>query len=177
MNTLSARAPSTIPTLRESVRSGVEFEGGRVLAKAGPNWVASAPLHPASAPLLLAQGPATVCAASARRWRRAGRAAAADSRRLGAALCRRRGGRRAQQVRLLCKLRSATPGRPGAAPLPSSRLPCAPRRLVCVVEDHSGQGEAKTTVGAVDLASGAVTTLVSGADFYASPRPSPDGTK
>lgn len=50
-------------------------------------------------------------------------------------------------------------------------------RLVCVVEDHSGEGEAVTTVGAVDLASGAVTTLVSGADFYASPRLSPDGSK
>lgn len=50
-------------------------------------------------------------------------------------------------------------------------------RLVCVVEDHSGGGEAVTTVGAVDLASGAVTTLVSDADFYACPRLSPDGSR
>jgi dipeptidyl aminopeptidase/acylaminoacyl peptidase len=50
-------------------------------------------------------------------------------------------------------------------------------RLVCVVEDHSVEGEAKTTVGAVDLASGEVTALVQGADFYACPRTSPDGTK
>ncbi|KAI7838093.1 hypothetical protein COHA_008101 [Chlorella ohadii] len=53
----------------------------------------------------------------------------------------------------------------------------ARNRLVCVVEGHSGEGEAKTTVGAVDLGSGEVTTLVQGADFYACPRTSPDGTK
>lgn len=97
----------------------------------------------------------------------------------------------------------------------------APRgRLLCVVEDHSGAGEAVTTVGAVgeagkarrqalllgragrspggplaaagraalqrpaapatfhaDLSSGAVTTVASGADFYASPRLSGDGTR
>ncbi|PSC76207.1 dipeptidyl aminopeptidase acylaminoacyl peptidase [Micractinium conductrix] len=53
----------------------------------------------------------------------------------------------------------------------------ARNRLLCVVEDHSGDGEAVTSVGAVDLQSGAVTTLVSGADFYACPRLSPDGSK
>eukprot|EP00887_Chlorella_sp_A99_P003086 scaffold9.g3086.t1 len=49
--------------------------------------------------------------------------------------------------------------------------------LVCVVEDHSVEGEAVTTIGAVDLATGAVTTLASGSDFYSSPRLSPDGSK
>lgn len=53
----------------------------------------------------------------------------------------------------------------------------ARNRLVCVVEDHSVEGEAVTTIGAVDLATGAVTTLASGSDFYSSPRLSPDGSK
>lgn len=46
-----------------------------------------------------------------------------------------------------------------------------------MVEDHSSAGEAVTTVGAVDLTTGAVTTLASGADFYACPRVSPDGSR
>ena len=54
----------------------------------------------------------------------------------------------------------------------------APRnRLICVVEDHSGTGEAKNGIVAVDIDSGNETPLVGGDDFYASPRLSPDGTR
>ena len=60
------------------------------------------------------------------------------------------------------------------------------QRLICVREDHrhvrgdgDGNGEdaseAINTIVAIDLASGQQTVLASGADFYASPRISPDG--
>ena len=49
-------------------------------------------------------------------------------------------------------------------------------RLIAVREDHSGEGEAVNTLVAIALADGAVEVLVEGADFYASPRLSPDGT-
>ena len=52
-------------------------------------------------------------------------------------------------------------------------------RLVAVREDHepatlARHGEADNSIVAVDLASGEVSVLVSGADFYAAPRLSPD---
>jgi hypothetical protein len=54
-------------------------------------------------------------------------------------------------------------------------------RLICVMEDHSVQGaEPINTIVAVSLdaaAKAAPTVLVSGADFYAAPRVSPDGTQ
>jgi len=54
----------------------------------------------------------------------------------------------------------------------------APRaRLVSVCEDHAAGGYPVNTIGAVDLASGAVRTLAEGHDFYAAPRLSPDGTR
>ncbi|HET9345276.1 MAG TPA: S9 family peptidase [Candidatus Limnocylindrales bacterium] len=58
----------------------------------------------------------------------------------------------------------------------------ARNRLVAVREDHEPatlerHGEAENAVVAIDLASGDVTTLVEGADFYAAPRLSPDGTR
>jgi hypothetical protein len=51
-------------------------------------------------------------------------------------------------------------------------------RMICVREDHSGAGEAITTLVSVDLA-GATTpeVLVSENDFYSSPRLSPDGNR
>lgn len=49
-------------------------------------------------------------------------------------------------------------------------------RLVSVREDHSGAGYPVNTLVAIDLAGGAETVLVEGADFYAAPRLSPDGT-
>jgi dipeptidyl aminopeptidase/acylaminoacyl peptidase len=51
-------------------------------------------------------------------------------------------------------------------------------RLICVREDHTGQGEAVNTLVSIDLSRGdAGNILVSGNDFYASPRLSPDGTQ
>lgn len=50
------------------------------------------------------------------------------------------------------------------------------QRLICVCEDHTqSDQEAITRIVAVDLANGKVTTLVEGADFYSTPRLSPDG--
>ncbi|MFK8015642.1 MAG: prolyl oligopeptidase family serine peptidase [Gammaproteobacteria bacterium] len=43
------------------------------------------------------------------------------------------------------------------------------QRLIAACEDHSGDGEAVTTLVAVDLTDGAFTTLAAGADFYSSP--------
>lgn len=43
-------------------------------------------------------------------------------------------------------------------------------RLIAVSEDHSHDGEAVTTVVAIALADGKLTTLAQGADFYSSPR-------
>jgi hypothetical protein len=51
-------------------------------------------------------------------------------------------------------------------------------RLVCVREDHRGEGEAVSTIVSVDLAEpeGIGEVLVEGNDFYSSPTLSPDGT-
>jgi dipeptidyl aminopeptidase/acylaminoacyl peptidase len=55
-------------------------------------------------------------------------------------------------------------------------------RLIAIREDHEAatlerHGEAENAIVGIDLASGDVTVLVEGADFYAAPRLSPDGTK
>jgi dipeptidyl aminopeptidase/acylaminoacyl peptidase len=52
-------------------------------------------------------------------------------------------------------------------------------RLICVREDHTDKGqEAVNTIVSIPLdGSGAVSVLVSGADFYASPRLSPRGDR
>jgi len=51
-------------------------------------------------------------------------------------------------------------------------------RLICVREDHTESDQnAVNTLTAVDLPSGSQTVLVQGADFYSSPRLSPDGTQ
>jgi hypothetical protein len=51
-------------------------------------------------------------------------------------------------------------------------------RLICVREDHSGSGEAVNTIAAIALEGDAGTgkILISGNDFYSSPKLSPDGT-
>jgi dipeptidyl aminopeptidase/acylaminoacyl peptidase len=54
------------------------------------------------------------------------------------------------------------------------------RRLICVREDHSVEGqEAANTIAAVQMEGDAVggQTLVAGNNFYASPRLSPDGSR
>ncbi len=49
-------------------------------------------------------------------------------------------------------------------------------RLLCVCEDHSQPGaEPTNTLVSLDLATGTRQTLVSGSDFYSSPRLSPEG--
>ncbi|HEX6539078.1 MAG TPA: prolyl oligopeptidase family serine peptidase [Candidatus Dormibacteraeota bacterium] len=48
--------------------------------------------------------------------------------------------------------------------------------VFCVVEDHRG-AVVVNSVGRVSLASGEVTTVAGGNDFYATPRVSPDGTR
>ena len=51
-------------------------------------------------------------------------------------------------------------------------------RMVCVREDHTGAGEAITTLVAVDLSAATATqVLVSGNAFYSTPRLSPDGNR
>ncbi|MFL7792877.1 MAG: prolyl oligopeptidase family serine peptidase, partial [Anaerolineae bacterium] len=51
-------------------------------------------------------------------------------------------------------------------------------RIICVREDHTESGrEAVNTIASIDLESGDSQVLVSGHDFYASPRLSPDGTQ
>jgi dipeptidyl aminopeptidase/acylaminoacyl peptidase len=51
-------------------------------------------------------------------------------------------------------------------------------RLICVSENHTETGEEpENTLIAIALDSGQITTLVAGADFYSSPRLSPDGTQ
>ncbi len=50
-------------------------------------------------------------------------------------------------------------------------------RLILVREDHRGDGEAVNTLVALDLAGGKESVLVAGADFYAAPKVSPDGTR
>lgn len=51
-------------------------------------------------------------------------------------------------------------------------------RLLAVCEDYAAHfDEPHTTLVAIDIADGAVTTLATGADFYSSPRLSPGGSK
>ncbi len=51
-------------------------------------------------------------------------------------------------------------------------------RLISVCEDHSNpEEEPENTLVTIDINTGDVNTLVSGADFYSSPRLSPDGTQ
>ena len=53
------------------------------------------------------------------------------------------------------------------------------RRIICIREDHSAKGrEPSNTIAAVETREpGAVKVLVSGNDFYSSPRLSPDGKR
>jgi Tol biopolymer transport system component len=49
--------------------------------------------------------------------------------------------------------------------------------LICVCEDHRQPGEAQNYLVSVPLTGGTNTVLVSGNDFYSSPRVSPDGSQ
>lgn len=50
-------------------------------------------------------------------------------------------------------------------------------RLICVVEDHRQSGEAVNAIATIPLSGGSPRILISGNDFYSSPRLSPDGTQ
>ena len=51
-------------------------------------------------------------------------------------------------------------------------------RLICVREDHAGEGEAVNTIVSINLADGEdIQILTQGDDFYASPSLSPDGSQ
>jgi dipeptidyl aminopeptidase/acylaminoacyl peptidase len=51
-------------------------------------------------------------------------------------------------------------------------------RLICVCEDHGDSStEPVNSIIGIDLSSGDIQTLVSGDDFYSSPRLSPDGSR
>ena len=50
-------------------------------------------------------------------------------------------------------------------------------RLICVLEDHRQSGEAVNAIATIPLSGGIPKILVSGNDFYSSPRLSPDGTE
>lgn len=53
-----------------------------------------------------------------------------------------------------------------------------PGRLVCVCEDHTaGEHQVVNTLISLDLSEGSRQVLVTGNDFYASPRLSPDGSR
>ena len=52
------------------------------------------------------------------------------------------------------------------------------QRLICVREDHTGEGEAVNTIASISLDGNTEQqVLVSGSDFYSSPRLSPDGSQ
>ncbi|MEL6602068.1 MAG: S9 family peptidase [Cyanobacteria bacterium J06614_10] len=51
------------------------------------------------------------------------------------------------------------------------------QRLICVMEDHRQPGDPINSIATVSLIGEPPTVLVSGNDFYASPRLSPDGTE
>ena len=50
-------------------------------------------------------------------------------------------------------------------------------RILAVSEDHSGPGEAVNSIVGIPLGGGTPRVLVSGHDFFAAPRPSPDGRR
>lgn len=53
----------------------------------------------------------------------------------------------------------------------------AGKLLIAVCEDHSSEGEPENFLAAIDLKTGDLSKLASGADFYSSPRLSPDGAQ
>ena len=50
-------------------------------------------------------------------------------------------------------------------------------RIVCIIEDHRGNGEPINFIGAIDLQSGDITDVCKGHDFYAAPVISPDANE
>ena len=68
--------------------------------------------------------------------------------------------------------------RAGALRYADGQLDSRRNLFFCVREDHSNQGEAVNTIVRIDLNGGdAAIIVVSGNDFYSSPRLSPDGSQ
>src|SRR5690606_20434308 len=73
------------------------------------------------------------------------------------------------------------PDAPAALRYADPALSADGKRVVCVREEHGADGSVRRAIVAVPLSGraaedpGAVSVLVTGADFFASPTPSPDG--
>lgn len=68
--------------------------------------------------------------------------------------------------------------KPGAYRYADGVFDAQHNRIVCIQEDHTGDGEAVNRIVGIDLAgTGAIHTLAEGNDFYSSPQISPDGSR
>ena len=65
---------------------------------------------------------------------------------------------------------------PGAARYADFTVDAGHARLICVCEDHGGEGEPENFLASISFAGGAAR-LQGGHDFYAAPRLSPDGAQ
>ena len=57
------------------------------------------------------------------------------------------------------------------------RIDAARGRVLCVLEDHSGEGECRNAIVGVDLVDGSTTRLIEGFDFVSHPRLDPTGER
>ncbi len=69
------------------------------------------------------------------------------------------------------------PPRPGSVRYADGRILADGLTMVCVRESHPDEGEAVNEIVSIDLATGAVKVLATGRDFYAYPRPDPEGRR
>ncbi len=65
----------------------------------------------------------------------------------------------------------------GAMRFADMELDRARNRLLTICEDHGKEGNPENFIAGVDLDSGEISAVVSGADFYSNPRLSPDGSR
>ena len=95
---------------------------------------------------------------------------------------------RTSRISASTRLRARSSGLVGRAPIPITpegkwfyadyAIDPSRTRLVCVREDHSGDGEAVTTLVSVPLDGGSAGDVIAaGYDFYSTPRFSPDGSR
>ncbi|HMP40565.1 MAG TPA: S9 family peptidase [Roseiflexaceae bacterium] len=71
----------------------------------------------------------------------------------------------------------AAEGKPAALRYADARVDRQRERLICVLEDHRGEGAPLNMIAAVPTVGGEPQVLVQGRDFYCAPRISPDGTQ
>ena len=65
----------------------------------------------------------------------------------------------------------------GAMRFADMELDRARNRLLTICEDHGKEGNPENFIAGVDLDSGEISAVISGADFYSNPRLSPDGSR